>query len=104
MPYNSSFDLLVDGKWRCEVKTSRPTNRKQHRSWFVNFHRHGKLSESVDLYIVRLEEVPEHKYAIHMLIKAPVGIKTMAFSMRSLIETAAPMVKDFRDFSKGQYS
>ena len=102
MPYNSPFDLLVDGIWKCDVKCSAALD-KIWPTWFFNFHRHNKLNENLDAYILRLENVPGHKKAVHLLFRAPTKVKTITFTLRSLIELAAPMVGDFKDFCAGHY-
>lgn len=107
--YLSRFDLLIDGKWRCEVKVAYPTaistNMKivNKTRWLVNFHRHGELKEDCDFYIIRLEQVPGFKAAIHLVLRAPVGTMTRRFTLRSLLEQGAPMVADFKKVCRGQW-
>lgn len=102
--YNNSFDLLVDGL-RVEIKCAAPrSNSGAQMFWSFNLHRHGVLSEQTDVYILRLEQVPFCKYAIHMLFKAPVGVTTMVVSMRALLnQDFAAAVADFYAFAKGTY-
>ena len=81
--HTSPFDLLCAGK-RIEVKVS--PRRPYDNKWFFNIHRHGILSESeVDVYILRLENVPDCKAAIHLIIPAPIGKPTVGITIRSLI-------------------
>lgn len=81
--HTSPFDLLCAGK-RIEVKVS--PRRPSDNIWFFNIHRHGIMSEgAVDVYILRLENVPDFKYAIHLIIPAPIGKATVQISLRSLI-------------------
>lgn len=101
MPHPCPFDLLVDRRWKCEVKVSQPNGTLE---WKFNIHRHGQLNEdAVDLYIFRFEGVPTSKKAIHLLLPSPIGITTLAFTLRSLIETAAPRIADFLAFARGEY-
>lgn len=107
--YLSRFDLLIDEKWRCEVKVAYPTKiitdvkLVNRTKWFVNFHRHGELKEDCDFYIVRLEQVPGFKAAIHLVLRSPVRVMTKAFTLRSLLEDGAPMVSDFRKVCAGKW-
>jgi hypothetical protein len=104
--YNNPYDLVVDGH-RVEVKcaAARPdSDRPDSLIWTFNLHRHGILSEQTDLYLLRLEKVPYSKAAIHMLLKAPVGVTTLYISMRSLLNQEwAAAVADFYTFAKGTY-
>lgn len=103
MPYTSSYDLLVDD-WRCEIKDAKPrVDGAGGKKWFFNIHRHGELKEDCDVYIFRLEDVPGFKKSVHLLLPAPIGLKSMAFTLRSLIETAAPLVDNFKAFARGQW-
>jgi hypothetical protein len=97
MPYMSPFDLLVDGA-RVEVKTA--TLKRQQ--WLFNLHRHGKLSESTDWYILRLEGVPLSKAAIHLLLRAPAGKTTIAVTLRSLLNGQSAWADDFKRFARGE--
>ncbi len=105
MPYNSDYDLFIDSKWKCEVKSAKPISTRPMNgpSWFFNVHRHGVVKENCHFYVLRLEDVPGHKYAVHLLVRAPVGTKTVCFTLRSLIETAAPMVQEFDNLKKGRF-
>lgn len=107
--YRSPFDLLVDGKWKCDVKVSYLSTRHAPRRsdgtgmlyWLVNFHRHGKLSETCDFYIVRLEKVPGFQKAVHLLLPSPVKVLTQRYGLRSLIEKGAPFVQNFKRLCAG---
>lgn len=80
--YTSPYDLLVNGK-RVEVKACA---RRESGDWSFNIHRHGVLDESqTDVYIFRLENVPEFSYAVHLLIEAPLETPTINISLRSLV-------------------
>lgn len=86
-------DLIVNG-FRVEVKCSNPapTNGDPWKPvWFVNFHRHMKMSEDhVDYYIIRL--VPAafmEKRSFHLLFKSPVSVLTMSFTIHSLLSVHA---------------
>ena len=83
MPYNSPFDLLVNGI-RVEVKRCTPSRRMR---WEVNIHRHGKVNEgSVDVYIFCLDKIPGNgKMPVYLLLKAPLGTPRIAFSFSSLV-------------------
>ncbi len=84
MHVHSPYDLFVEGIGRIEVKCS--SYNPALKKFRVNFHRRGKLDESnVDYYIVRLEDVPEFKYPIHLAFKAPVETLTMNISFRALL-------------------
>lgn len=86
-------DLMVDGI-RVEVKCASPLQSKKSQkapNWFVNFHRHNKMSEGhVDYYIVRLVPVEiMGKRSIHLLFKSPVLTSTMNFTIHSLLSIHA---------------
>jgi len=82
-PNDLPYDLLVNGEKRVEVKVC---FRRDDGNWKFNIHRHGILDESnVDVYVLRLEGVPDFKAALHLIIPAPLGSMTIAISLRSLI-------------------
>ena len=87
--YSSPFDILVNGKVRLEIKTGTPRgtgNFGLRKGWVFNIHRHGRVKESdVDVYILRLNNVPGFKYAIHLIIRAPLKVPTLVITLRSLI-------------------
>ena len=96
------FDLLVDG-WRIDVKTGKMDACFE---WTFNIHRHGVLKEDlIDFYILRLEGVPGTKggWPVHLLLRSPVGRKTMRYTVRSLISGDAVQAVEFRKFAKGDY-
>ncbi|MCI0352845.1 MAG: hypothetical protein L0Z53_25775 [Acidobacteriales bacterium] len=101
--YYDSFDLLVDG-FRCEVKTAEFRNKGHTHGWTFNIHRHGKLSEQTDYYILRLQSVPYSNDAIHLLLKSPIGVSTVWISMRQLLSGLyAVAVRDFDRFARGEF-
>ena len=99
--YNEPFDILVDGKIRVEVKTCSSVMKKGTPHWFFNIHRHGKLNESgVDAYVLRMENVPYSKYAMHLLFLAPLGKKSVLISARSLMNQYVEAALHFKNFSR----
>ena len=97
------FDILVDEKLRIEVKTARPSSKKQegHALWRVNIHRHGKLpsqnpacykngfEEEPHFVIIALSGVPDFTAAIYLSIPYD-EIKnspTLNISLRSILST-----------------
>jgi hypothetical protein len=99
--YNEPFDILVDDSKRIEVKTCPSVNLRGRTAWCFNIHRHGTLDENnVDAYILRLEGVPEAKAALHLLVKAPLGVKRVNITLRSLFDRYAQATSDYRRFCK----
>ncbi len=101
--YYAPFDLLIDGKIKAEVKTClgvRSQSTDNLLEWHFNIHRHNGLSEGqADIYIFRLENIPECKYALHLLLKAPLCRKTIGVSMKSLLNGKwIQASKDFKEF------
>lgn len=96
------YDLLVDGEFRVEVKSAEPQDDNGSPVWKFNIHRHGKVVEETDFYILRLEKVPFTKAAIHLLLRAPLGTPTVNVSFRSLLNKRSREVADFYAFAKGQ--
>lgn len=83
LPRGQGADLLLGGKLRLEVKCSSPND---HGKWTFNLHHHGVLDESrVDLYIFRIEKLPEFSHALHLIVPAPLNRLTVSMSLRSLI-------------------
>jgi hypothetical protein len=105
----SPYDLLVDGKLRIEVKTSRPNRAgrdSQNPRWCFNIHRHNQLNEShVDLYVLRFEGIPLCSAAMHAAFRAPLGKATLLFGMKALLEgCASEGVRLFRELKNGTLS
>jgi hypothetical protein len=100
--YYAPFDLLVDGRVRVEIKTcegiliQNNPNKPAYRAWMFNLHRHGKLSENTDCYILRISGIPETNTPVHLLVMAPFGKPTISISLRSLIE--GDWTQNFKDF------
>jgi len=99
LPYNSSFDVLVGGVFRIEIKTARCCINKGVPRWRFNIHRHGKMTEEeVDFYILRLENVPYHKSALHLLVPSPAKSKIIEISIRSLLNKHSKHIQAFQAF------
>jgi hypothetical protein len=84
MRNNSPFDLLVNGRYRVEVKAARPSKNWR---WVINFHRHGSLKEvQVDAYVVVLDGIPGNgKMPVYMVIPAPFGKAILDLSFSSIL-------------------
>jgi hypothetical protein len=83
--YSSPYDLICDGR-RIEVKTASMCADNGIPTWRVNIHRHGKLDESnVDFYVIRLEDFPGMKAALHLVVPSPIERSTLNINMRNLI-------------------
>lgn len=104
IPPGSGYDMMINNAYRAEIKTAR-SHDPYNPVWAINFHRHGKLDESnVDLYIIRLDGVSFMTAGIYLLFRAPVGIKTLRLTARSLLylySSHARMMVDFVN-SKGK--
>jgi len=104
LKHKGPFDLLIDGVIRAEVKTCGGAIRsgRDYPHWFFNLHRHGVLNEEeIDIYILRLENIPDFSYAIHALIKAPIKKLTLNVTLRSLINGDwYNYIKEFQNFLK----
>lgn len=110
--YGSHYDILVDGKVRCEIKTAAPrkelhppkdsgSQREKAPFWRFNLHRGGKMfMESIDCYILRFEGVPFCKNSFHALIlSGDAGTKTVQFSFRQMLKgEIAKYVEAFEKF------
>lgn len=85
--YYAPFDLLLDDSLKVEIKTCLGIVSKHVPvQWQFNIHRHGKNNEAnVDIYVLRFENIPGFKKAAHALVRAPIGKRTLAASLRSLI-------------------
>ncbi len=82
MNRSSPFDAVCCGK-RVEFKAGTLRN---DGTWLFNIHRHGVVNESqVDVYVLRLEDVPGFKYAVHLIVPAPLNTPTVSISLRSLL-------------------
>lgn len=79
--HDSPWDIECGGV-RIDVKTSR---WDQSGGWNFTIHHGGALREVCDCYIFRLEKSPWSKCAIHLIVPAPVGVKGVHISMRSLL-------------------
>lgn len=96
--YGENFDLLVDDIVKVEVKCCRRKKNSHGLSeWKFNIHRHGILKEEADLYILRLEKIPESKHSLHALFLAPLNRKGVGASIRSLLGDPS-WHKAFADF------
>lgn len=99
----SDFDLTVDGHL-VDVKCSGAHTDKYGLHWFISFSHHGKLDESgKDFYILRLEEVPHVRGAVHLLFHAPLGKATMRLNMSQLVGEYAGAIARFYIFAGGGY-
>lgn len=99
--YYAPFDILVDEKLRFEVKTCPGVHKNGKPSWSFNIHRHGKISEETDYYVLRLENVPFAKRkAIHLLLKAPLETPTITMEPMTLMTRYAKYADAFQDFCK----
>lgn len=99
MHYACDFDLLVDRGYKVEVKTAGMQMKCGGVPvWKFNIQRHGALREKCDFYIFRLEGVPFSKAAIHLLLSAPLGRKTVLISMRSLITKYSKYAVAYEEF------
>lgn len=86
MPYNWSYDLDVAGD-RIEVKTAEYIKKGVSEGWQFAIHRHGKLSDECDFYILRLQKLPWTKAkAIYMLVPSPIKTKTIYIGMLDLLQ------------------
>ena len=87
-----SSSLSVDGV-TVEIKTASGSGGK----WRVNLHRHGKLDESgVDAYIIQLLNVPgAGRTPTYLTFPAPLGRKTFAFTVSSLMKLYGSRVEDW---------
>lgn len=104
MPYSCTFDFLVDG-WRVEFKHGEPQSRasKTTPQWKFNIHRHGKLNEQCDFYVLCLAGAPYSAKPIYLLYRAPVGTTTIRISMTTLMNGDSDHVKEFDEFLVGKY-
>lgn len=95
------WDILVDGRWHIEVKTAGRRDIRGVPGWVFNIHRHGVLDESkVDFYVLRLEEVPYSKYAIHLLLPSPLKQLTLLVTFRKFLNGFGQYAEAFHKFCK----
>jgi hypothetical protein len=86
-PWHCPYDLLVETDTRgvfnrVEVKSS---DFCQGR-WFFNIHRHNKMTENhVDFYVLRLDKFPYRRKAMHLVIKSPIGKRTIKMTLQGLV-------------------
>lgn len=97
------FDFLV-GRKRVEVKSSsyltpvdHGEERIRHKYWRFKINRTntGMSEEYVDIYIFCLEDVPDFKQAVYLILKAPLKVHTVSISLRSLIITWSKFIDRF---------
>jgi hypothetical protein len=89
------FDALVNGK-RVEMKAARFSKGKLK----FNIHRHNVLDESsVDVYILRLDDFPYSRKAVHLVIPAPIGRHTVSITIRSLLSRYHRYIDCFGPFN-----
>lgn len=80
--YRGACDMAYRDK-QIEVKVAKL--RTDH-TWQFSLQRHNVLSETdVDFYILRLEDVPFAKAAIHLVVPAPLGTPTLKITFRTLM-------------------
>lgn len=97
MSYGSPYDFLVCGK-RVEVKACPCVEIGDQLLWAFTIQGHWKHAErNVDVYVLRLENIPGFKSAIHLIIAAPIRRSTVSISLRNLI--SGKYAKHFNDFS-----
>ena len=95
-------DLLVDGKFKIEVKCAEAQHGKDEVVWKFNIHRHGILNEVSDYYVFQFLGVPGSKSALYAAFKAPLGVLTLQFSLRKMIRELAPAVKLYEELIAAQ--
>ena len=104
----SPFDLLVNGKIKCEVKGAampQPVNGGTLHGWQFNLHRHGVIpNHQADLYWLYLSGVPGFKNGISLIMPHSElrGKHTLVLTLRRLLTRYAKwyMRMDlFKDFS-----
>jgi hypothetical protein len=109
-PWNSPYDLLVNGKVRCELKVSEAKVLQKHHVmpfWQVNLARHGKIShDKIDIYaICCLTNRPDKKLgsAIWLMIPASeIGpVKSFRLSIRSMAKNWGKWISNFEYFDRG---
>jgi len=107
--YFDPCDFIIFGK-TVELKTARPRHlcgKGTIPGWKFNLHRHGKNPVNPDFYILRLEAIPYMgKKAIHLLFDGNQNRKTIAITLRSLMNGDFEKAKRFKMFCKrkGEFS
>lgn len=100
--YGNGYDMLVNGKYRVEVKNARCSD-PYNPQWMINFHRHGKLDErNVDLYIVRLDGILFFKAGVYLIFRAPIKRLTMRITARSLLYSYSSHARMMLEFVKSK--
>jgi hypothetical protein len=99
--YKDAYDLLTDNGQTIEVKYSAfITKADGWQGWALNPHRHNILDETeVDWYVGVLGGDPSGvfgKYPINLVIPAPIEIKSLQISPRSLVSRWAGYVNNWR--------
>jgi len=104
--HRDKFDLLVDGKWKIEVKCAAPATKFSKRKgtlrfWRVNFHRHGKMDEQADLYVIKLLDFDGSEPAF-ILMRSPYGSPTALWMEASIRQNWKQEMDNFWHFCKGE--
>jgi hypothetical protein len=99
MGSKSSYDFLVDGRVKIDVKAANPYPHNGTLRWEFNIHRHGK-NFSPDCYVFRFEGIPFVKRGIFALVEGPISQKVYAVSMRDLVNGFAARTEAFKRFVK----
>lgn len=99
--YRNEYDLLLNGSIRIEVKCAQPQFTPNGPKWKFNIQRHGRVSEEgVDLYVLRLEEIPYFKDSLYLLFEAPIRRQVITISFLSLLTRYADNARAFRIFCR----
>ncbi|GAC1632812.1 MAG: hypothetical protein NVS9B14_06520 [Candidatus Acidiferrum sp.] len=92
------FDLWAD-RLRVEVKTGEPKVRPSGIDWMFNVQSNGVLKEKTDIYVFRMEQVPQLG-VVHLLFRAPLGVRGMRISENMLRVKYFKAAEDFAAFAK----
>ena len=101
------FDILVDGK-PIKIKTASMRGGKSSpdfRQWTFNIHRHGVVKETgLFGYILRLENFPGSRKAVHVFLRAPLERPTIVITLRSFLMNPEfyEGVQNFEKLAKGE--
>jgi hypothetical protein len=109
--YHDAFDFRteygdnVEVKWCALIKSAK--GRVAEWKWQFNIHRHGVLDESqVDFYVLRCEPGPAKEFlgenAFHLVIPAPLGVKVMVITPRSLLTRHAKFYNGVGQLKNGK--